>query len=202
MVEKSAGFVNQWHGTTILSVRDQEEVVIAGDGQVSMGALIVKNNTRKVRRLRGGDVIVGFAGATADAFALLERLEEKLDQHAAQLLRACVQLAKEWRTDRYLRKLEAMIVVADRHHTLLITGAGDVLEPEDGIVGVGSGGPYALAAARALYAQGLKAYDIADKALHIAADLCVYTNTSILVERLSLGEPSGLIERQSLGGDS
>lgn len=179
--------MSQWHGTTILSVRDQNEVVIAGDGQVSMGALIVKNNTRKVRRLRGGNVIVGFAGATADAFALLERLEEKLDQHGAQLLRACVQLAKEWRTDRYLRKLEAMIVVADIQHTLLITGVGDVLEPEDGIVGVGSGGPYALAAARALSSQGLAAYDIAQKSLSIAADLCVYTNTSIIVERLPLG---------------
>jgi len=188
--KKSKVFVNQWHGTTILSVRDQDEVVIAGDGQVSMGALIVKNNTRKVRRLRNGNVIVGFAGATADAFALLERLEEKLDQHGAQLLRACVQLAKEWRTDRYLRKLEAMIVVADAQHTLLITGAGDVLEPEDGIVGVGSGGPYALAAARALHSQGLKAYEIAQKSLAIAAELCVYTNTSIIVERLPLGGPS------------
>jgi ATP-dependent HslUV protease subunit HslV len=182
--------VNQWHGTTILSVRDQDEVVIAGDGQVSMGALIVKNNTRKVRRLRNGKVIVGFAGATADAFALLERLEEKLDQHAAQLLRACVQLAKEWRTDRYLRKLEAMIVVADTDRTLLITGAGDVLEPEHGIVGVGSGGPYALAAARALHTQGLKAHEIAHTSLTIAAELCVYTNTSIIVERLPLGGPS------------
>lgn len=181
----------QWRRTTILSVRDNNEVVIAGDGQVSMGALIIKNNTRKVRILRGGQVIAGFAGATADAFALLERLEEKLDQCPSQLMRACVQLAKEWRTDRYLRKLEAMIVVADAKHSLMLTGTGDVLEPEDGLIGVGSGGPYALAAARALKeSTSFSAHKIASKSIHIAAELCVYTNTSVVIERLTLGEQS------------
>ena len=177
-----------WHGTTVLSLRDAHEVVIAGDGQVTMGSLVIKNNTRKVRKIRGGQVLVGFAGATADAFTLVERLEEKLDQHGGQLLRSCVQLAKAWRTDRYLRKLEAMIVVADVTHTLLVTGLGDVLEPEDNVVGIGSGGPYALSAARALKNEGLCAYEVATKAMKIAADLCVYTNTATVIERLSLGE--------------
>lgn len=171
-------------------MRDQQHVVIAGDGQVSMGPLVVKNNARKVRMLRpdkpGQQVLVGFAGATADAFALMERLEEKLDKHT-QLLRACVQLAKDWRTDRYLRRLEAMMVVADSQYSLLLTGAGDVLEPEDNIISVGSGGSYALAAARALKKEtSLGAEDIARKALEIAAGICVYTNQSILVERIAL----------------
>ena len=140
-----------WHGTTILSVRRGGSVVIAGDGQVSLGATVIKSNARKVRRLGGGTILAGFAGATADAFTLFERLEAKLEQHPGQLARACVELAKDWRTDRYLRRLEAMMAVADREVSLVLTGTGDVLEPEDGLVGIGSGGSYALAAARALY---------------------------------------------------
>jgi ATP-dependent HslUV protease subunit HslV len=139
-----------WHGTTILSVRKQGQVVIAGDGQVSFGNTVIKSNARKVRRLGKSDVIAGFAGATADAFALFERLEAKLEQHPGQLSRACVELAKDWRTDRYLRRLEAMMAVADRQVSLVLTGTGDVLEPEEGLIGIGSGGPYALSAARAL----------------------------------------------------
>jgi ATP-dependent HslUV protease subunit HslV len=179
--------MEKWHGTTILSLRDQNQVVVVGDGQVSMGPLVVKSNTRKVRTLCGGKILVGFAGATADAFTLLEKLEEKLGQHGTPLMRACVQLAKEWRTDRYLRKLEAMIVAADVHHSLLLTGNGDVLEPEDNIVGIGSGGAYALSAARALKNHtSLSAVEIAQKSMEIAAQLCVYTNTSIIIETLSL----------------
>jgi ATP-dependent HslUV protease subunit HslV len=190
-----SGSTPSWHGTTIVSVRDHNEVVIAGDGQVSMGSLVVKTNARKVRMLRpdkpGQQVLVGFAGATADAFALMERLEEKLDKHT-QLLRACVQLAKDWRTDRYLRRLEAMMVVADSQYSLLLTGSGDVLEPEDAIISVGSGGPYALAAARALKKETpLGAQDVARKALEIAAGICVYTNQSILVERILLSDFQG-----------
>ncbi|MEI6986247.1 MAG: ATP-dependent protease subunit HslV [Rhodospirillaceae bacterium] len=175
-----------WHGTTILSVRKGGEVVIAGDGQVSMGQTIMKSNARKVRRLgSGGQVIAGFAGATADALALFERLEAKLDQHPGQLARACVEMAKDWRTDRYLRRLEAMMAVADRSVSLVITGTGDVLEPEDGLIGIGSGGPFALAAARALIdIDGLAAEAIARKAIGIAAGICVYTNHSITVEKV------------------
>jgi len=177
-----------WHGTTILSLRKDGRVVIAGDGQVSLGATIVKSNARKVRRLGKGDVIAGFAGATADALTLFERLEAKLEQHPGQLARACVELAKDWRTDRYLRRLEAMMAVADRQVSLILTGTGDVLEPEDGIIGIGSGGGYALAAARALVglgdASGLDAEAIARKAMAIAAGICVYTNTTIIVESL------------------
>ena len=139
-----------WHGTTILSVRKGDQVVVAGDGQVSMGNTVIKSNARKVRRLGEGGVIVGFAGATADAFTLFERLEAKLEQHPGQLTRACVELAKDWRTDRYLRRLEAMMAVIDSSTSLVLTGTGDVLEPEDGLIGIGSGGAYALAAARAL----------------------------------------------------
>jgi ATP-dependent HslUV protease subunit HslV len=176
-----------WHGTTILAVRKGGEVVIAGDGQVSMGQTIMKSNARKVRRLgSGGDVIAGFAGATADALALFERLEGKLEKHPGQLARACVEMAKDWRTDRYLRRLEAMMAVADRTVNLVITGTGDVLEPEDGLIGIGSGGPYALAAARALIdIEGLTAEAIARKAITIAAGICVYTNLSITVEKVS-----------------
>ena len=175
-----------WHGTTILSVRKQGRVVIAGDGQVSLGQTVIKANARKVRRIGGGAILVGFAGGTADAFTLLERLEGKLEQHAGQLMRACVELAKDWRTDRYLRRLEAMIAVADRDTSLVLTGQGDVLEPEDGLIGIGSGGNYALAAARALMdVDGFDAEAIARKALAIAAGICVYTNTNILVETLS-----------------
>ena len=169
-----------WHGTTILSVRKGGRVVLAGDGQVSMGATIVKSNARKVRRLGNGSVIAGFAGATADAMTLFERLEAKLEQHGGQLTRACVELAKDWRTDRYLRRLEAMMAVADQDASLILSGNGDVLEPEDGIIGIGSGGSYALSAARALIdIDGLDAEAIARKAMAIAADICVYTNKKI-----------------------
>jgi ATP-dependent HslUV protease subunit HslV len=173
-----------WHGTTILLVRKGTDVVIAGDGQVSMGSTIIKNNARKVRRLGNGQVIAGFAGATADALTLFERLEEKLEQYSTQLPRACVELAKNWRTDRYLRRLEAMMVVADKDHSLVLTGTGDVLEPEGGLVGIGSGGGFALSAARALIDQDLEAEAIVRKAMAIAADLCVYTNHQITLERL------------------
>jgi ATP-dependent HslUV protease subunit HslV len=174
-----------WHGTTILSVRKKGEVVIAGDGQVSMGPTIMKSNARKVRRLGNGGVIAGFAGATADALALFERLEAKLEQHPGQLARACVEMAKDWRTDRYLRRLEAMMAVADAHHSYTLTGNGDVLEPEDGIIAIGSGGNFALAAARALITvPDLPAEDVARRAMQIAADICVYTNHSIIVESL------------------
>jgi len=176
---------SSWHGTTIVCVRKGDHVVVAGDGQVTMGSVIIKNNARKVRRLGGaGQVIAGFAGATADALTLFERLEAKLEQYPSQLSRACVELAKDWRTDRYLRKLEAMMAVADQRQSLILTGTGDVLEPEGGLIGIGSGGPYALAAARALVGQDLTAEEIARKSLEIAADLCVYTNNHILIERL------------------
>ena len=173
-----------WHGTTILCLRKGGRVVIAGDGQVSMGQTIVKGNAKKVRRLGKGDVIGGFAGATADAFTLFERLESKLEQYPAQLTRACVELAKDWRTDRYLRRLEAMMIVADRQVTLVLTGTGDVLEPESGVMGIGSGGNYALAAARALADGPLDAEAIVRRALDIAADICVYTNRNLVIEKL------------------
>jgi ATP-dependent HslUV protease subunit HslV len=174
-----------WHGTTILSVRKDGRVVIAGDGQVTMGQTVVKSNARKLRRLGGGSVIAGFAGATADAFALFERLEAKLEQHAGQLPRACVELAKDWRTDRYLRRLEAMMAVADSSVSLILSGTGDVLEPEDGLIGIGSGGAFALAAARALIDQpGLDAEAVARKAMAIASEICIYTNDKITLESL------------------
>jgi ATP-dependent HslUV protease subunit HslV len=173
-----------WHGTTILTVRKGGKVVIAGDGQVSVGQTVIKHNAKKVRPLGKGGVIAGFAGATADAFTLFERLEAKLDQYPAQLTRACVELAKDWRTDRYLRRLEAMMLVADKSTSLVLTGTGDVLEPEGGIAGIGSGGNYALAAARALVDTELSAEEIARKAMAIAADICVYTNTSLTIESL------------------
>ena len=174
-----------WHGTTILSVRKGGRVVIAGDGQVSLGQTVIKHNARKVRRIGGGAILVGFAGATADAFTLLERLEGKLEKHPGQLMRACVELAKDWRTDRYLRRLEAMMAVADRDVSLVLTGQGDVLEPEDGLIGIGSGGNYALSAARALLdIEGLDAEAVARKSMAIAAEICVYTNTNVLVETL------------------
>jgi ATP-dependent HslUV protease subunit HslV len=174
-----------WHGTTILSVRKAGQVVVAGDGQVSFGQTVIKSNARKVRRLGNGNVIAGFAGATADAFTLFERLEAKLEKHPDQLLRACVELAKDWRTDRYLRRLEAMMAVADKNVSLVLTGTGDVLEPEDGLIGIGSGGSYALAAARALIGEErLAAREIAERAMKIAADICVYTNDKIVIETL------------------
>src|SRR5262245_9274795 len=173
-----------WHGTTILSVRKGGTVVIGGDGQVSIGQTVVKANARKVRRLAKGDVIGGFAGATADAFTLFERLEAKLEQYPSQLMRAAVELAKDWRTDRYLRRLEAMMIVADKDVSLVLTGTGDVLGPEAGIMGIGSGGNYALAAARALLDGPLEAEAIVRKAMDIAADICVYTNRNVTIETL------------------
>lgn len=173
-----------WHATTILTVRKGGKVVIAGDGQVSLGATIIKGNARKVRTLGKGDVIGGFAGATADAFTLFERLEAKLEQYPRQLTRAAVELAKDWRTDRYLRRLEAMMIVADETTTLVLTGTGDVLEPEAHVMGIGSGGNYALAAARALLDTELDAEAIARKAMGIAAEICVYTNNNFVVETL------------------
>src|SRR5918997_1243402 len=173
------------HATTILMVRQSGRVVIGGDGQVSLGQTIVKGNARKVRRLAKGAVIGGFAGSTADAFTLFERLESKLEQYPAQLTRACVELAKDWRTDRYLRRLEAMMIVADQQVSLVLTGTGDVLEPEAGVMGIGSGGNYALAAARALMDGPLDAEAIVRKSLDIAADICVYTNRNLTIEKLT-----------------
>jgi ATP-dependent HslUV protease, peptidase subunit HslV len=175
-----------WHGTTILAVRKGGKVVIAGDGQVSIGPTIMKGNARKVRPLGDGKVIAGFAGATADALTLFERLEQKLERFPGQLARAAVDLAKDWRTDRFLRRLEAMIIVADARETFVITGAGDVLDPEHAVVAVGSGGNYALAAARALYDHLDDAEKIARDAMGIAADICVYTNRNLTVETLSV----------------
>ena len=172
-----------FHGTTILTVRKGDKVVVAGDGQVSIGDTVVKGNARKVRRLGAeGQVIGGFAGATADALTLFERLEAKLEQYPTQLTRAAVELAKEWRTDRYLRRLEAMMIVADASASLVITGTGDVLEPEGGVAAIGSGGNYALAAARALIDTERDAEDIARRAMAIAAEICVYTNDRVVLE--------------------
>ena len=176
-----------WHGTTILTVRKGGKVVIGGDGQVSIGQTVIKANAKKVRKIGKGDVIGGFAGATADAFTLFERLESKLEQYPGQLTRAAVELAKDWRTDRYLRRLEAMMIVADKDVSLVLTGTGDVLEPESGVMAIGSGGNYALAAARALIDTEADAETIARKAMQIAADICVYTNHNIVVETLDAG---------------
>ena len=176
---------NIWHGTTILSVRKNGTVVIGGDGQVSLGDTVIKGNARKVRRIGNGDVVVGFAGATADAFTLFERLEGKLEQHPGNLTRAAVEMAKDWRTDRYLRRLEAMMAVSDVDTSLVLTGTGDVLEPEDGLIGIGSVGSYALAAARALIDRDdMGSEDIARRAMQIAAGICVYTNENVTVEAL------------------
>ena len=175
----------QWHGTTIVGVKRGDQTVIAGDGQVSMGNTVMKPNARKVRRIgEGGKVIAGFAGATADAFTLFERLEKKLEAHSGQLLRAAVELAKDWRTDKYLRNLEALMIVADKDSLLLLTGNGDVLEPEGGITAIGSGGNYALAAARALADYEQDAEVIATKAMQVAADICVFTNGNVTVEKI------------------
>lgn len=175
-----------WHGTTILCVRREAHVAMAGDGQVTFGQTVIKANARKVRRIGpSGSILAGFAGATADAFTLLERLEAKLERFPNQLERACVELAKDWRTDRYLRRLEAMMAVADRDRSFTLTGTGDVLEPEDGLIAIGSGGNYALAAARALLGvEGLSAEEIARRAMRIAADICVYTNDKIILETI------------------
>ena len=171
--------------TTIITVRKGGKVVMAGDGQVSLGQTVMKGNARKVRRIgKGGEVVAGFAGATADAFTLLDRLEKKLEQYPGQLMRAAVELAKDWRTDKYLRNLEAMMLVADKDITLAVTGNGDVLEPEHGAIAIGSGGNYAFAAARALMDTDLSAEDVARRAMTIAADICVYTNGNVIVETL------------------
>lgn len=174
----------QFHGTTILAVRKGNQVAIGGDGQVSFGNTVMKANARKVRRLGSGSVIGGFAGATADALTLFERLEGKLEQHKGQLARACVELAKDWRMDRYLRRLDAMMLVADKETTLLLAGTGDVLEPESGIAAIGSGGPYALAAARALADGDLGAEAMVRRSLEIAADICIYTNRNLVIETI------------------
>ena len=175
-----------WHGTTIVGVRKNGEVVVAGDGQVSLGQTVIKGSAKKVRRLSPGgqDVVCGFAGSTADAFTLLERLESKLEATPGQLLRACVELAKDWRTDKYLRNLEAMIIVTDGKDLFIITGAGDVLEPEHDIAAIGSGGNFALAAARALMPSDKTAEEIAKEAIKIAADICVYTNGRLTLESI------------------
>ena len=175
-----------WHGTTIIGVRKGDEVVVAGDGQVSLGPTVIKGTARKVRRLSPGghDVVCGFAGSTADAFTLLERLEKKLEATPGQLARAAVELAKDWRTDKYLQKLEAMLIVTDGKEMLVITGAGDVLEPEHGIAAIGSGGNFALAAARGMMDSDMSAEEVARKAMAIAADICVYTNGNLTVERI------------------
>jgi ATP-dependent HslUV protease subunit HslV len=178
------GETNVWHGTTILAVRKNGAAVIAGDGQVSLAQTIIKPNARKVRRIGDGSVVAGFAGATADAFTLFERLERKLEQHQGQLMRAAVELAKDWRTDRYLRHLEAMMIVADKDVTLILTGNGDVLEPPTGVAAIGSGGNFALAAATALYDYEQDAEVIARKAMKVAADICVYTNENLTIEKL------------------
>ena len=176
--------MESWHGTTILSVRRGAKVALGGDGQVTLGSVVIKSSARKVRKLHRDQVLAGFAGATADAFTLFERLEAKLEQYPGKLMRAAVELAKDWRTDRYLRRLEAMMIVADPQVSLVLTGTGDVLEPEAGIMGIGSGGNYALAAARALLDGPLDAEAIVRKAMEIAADICVYTNRNITVEKL------------------
>jgi ATP-dependent HslUV protease, peptidase subunit HslV len=182
--------------TTIVSVRKGGKVVIAGDGQVSLGQTVMKGNARKVRRLGNGSVIAGFAGATADAFTLLERLEAKIEQYPGQLTRACVELAKDWRTDRYLRRLEAMMIVADKTVTLGLTGNGDVLEPEEGIMAIGSGGNFALAAARALIDSDKNAEEIAQRAMQIAAEICIYTNGSLIIETLESESAPKLLSDQ------
>ena len=174
----------QWHGTTIIGVKKGGKTVIAGDGQVSMGNTVMKPNARKVRRIGDGSVIAGFAGATADAFTLFERLEKKLEAHRGQLLRAAVELAKDWRTDKFLRNLEALMIVADKDVLLVLTGNGDVLEPENGITAIGSGGNYALAAARAIDEYEEDAERIARRAMAVAADICVFTNDRVTVETI------------------
>jgi len=177
--------MKQFDGTTILSVRRGSQVALGGDGQVSMGNTRVKGNARKVRRLYGDKILAGFAGGTADAFTLFERFEGKLEKHGGQLSRAAVEIAKDWRTDRYLRRLEALLIVADKDSTLMVSGNGDVMEPERGVMAIGSGGPYAQAAAQALFDNTeLAARDVVEKALHIAADICIYTNHSLTIETL------------------
>jgi len=180
---------DRFRGTTVLCVRHRGRVVIAGDGQVTLGQTVLKHQAKKIRKLYHGTVLTGFAGATADAFTLFEKLEGRIEQHKGSLVRSAVELVKEWRTDKILRRLEAMLIAADREHSLLISGAGDVIEPDDGVLAIGSGGPYALAAARALVAHSmLTAEEIARSAMGIAASVCIYTNENICVEGLETGE--------------
>jgi ATP-dependent HslUV protease subunit HslV len=176
--------IQNWHGTTIILIRKGNDVVVAGDGQVSLGNTIIKKTAKKVRKIEKRNVIAGFAGSTADALTLFERLEAKLEKHAGNLTRAAVELAKDWRTDKYLRRLEALMAIADKEKSFIISGTGDVLEPEDGIIGIGSGGNFALAAAKVLMESKLTAEEIAKKAISIAADICVYTNHNITVEKI------------------
>ena len=179
--------VEQYRGTTVLSVRDKNKVVIGADGQVTMGNTVMKGNARKVRRLYKDKVIAGFAGGTADAFTLFEYFEAKLEKHSGQLVRAAVEMAKDWRTDRTLRRLEALLAVADKEASLIISGNGDVIEPEQGIIAIGSGGPFAQASARALLENtDLDAKTIVEKALNIAGDICIYTNHNIVIEELEI----------------
>jgi len=176
---------NKWYGTTILTVRKGKEVVLAGDGQVSVGPTIMKSSANKIRKIADGSILAGFAGSTADALTLFERLESKLEKHPKQLVRACVELAKDWRTDRYLRRLEAMMIVVDKNNSLVLTGIGDVLEPEGGIAAIGSGGNYALSAARALAENSdMGAEEIVRKSMKIASEICVYTNENITLEKI------------------
>ena len=175
---------DKWHGTTIVLLRKNNETVVAGDGQVSLGNTILKSKAKKVRKIDKRGVIAGFAGSTADALTLFERLEAKLEKHAGNLPRAAVELAKDWRTDKYLRRLEALMAVADKDTSYIISGTGDVLEPEDGIIGIGSGGNYALAAAKVLMETNLSAEEVARKAIKIASDICVFTNNNITVEKV------------------
>jgi len=183
---KHENISSKWYGTTVVSVRKDAEVVIAADGQVTLGDTVIKANAKKVRSLADGKVITGFAGATADAFSLFERLESKLEKYSNNLMRSCVELAKDWRTDRYLRRLEAMMLVADKEVSLILSGTGDVLEPKDGLMAIGSGGNYALAAARAMFKGKLKPEEIAVKSLEIAAELCIYTNNNIVIEKIKI----------------
>ena len=173
-----------WHGTTIVLIRKGNEVVVAGDGQVSLGSTVLKRTAKKVRKIEKRNVIAGFAGSTADALTLFERLEAKLEKHAGNLTRAAVELAKDWRTDKYLRRLEALMAIGDKEKSFIISGTGDVLEPEGGIIGIGSGGNYALAAARVLIASEMSAEEIAKKSIKVASEICVYTNDNITLEKI------------------
>ena len=175
---------SNWHGTTIVLIRKDNDVVVAGDGQVSLGNTVLKSKAKKVRKIESRGVIAGFAGSTADALTLFERLEAKLEKHAGNLQRAAVELAKDWRSDKFLRRLEALMAVADKKHSFIISGTGDVLEPEDGIIGIGSGGNYALAAAKVLIETDLKAEEIARKAIKVASDICVFTNENVKIEKI------------------
>ena len=182
------GDKSTWHGTTIVLIRKDSDVVVAGDGQVSLGNTVIKSSAKKVRKIEKRNVIAGFAGSTADALTLFERLEAKLEKHAGNLTRAAVELAKDWRTDKYLRRLEALMAVADKEKSFIISGTGDVLEPEDGLIGIGSGGNYALAAAKVLKETNLSAEDIAKKSIKVASEICVFTNNNVTIEKIKSGK--------------